>query len=395
MITREDMRELSQFRFQADEQCAISFYFQPTTPSDRSHREEAILARDLVRNALRQVAANGNDPSTRADLERILALAENLRGKQARAKAVFAYGLETYWREFDLPPDLSGTQLFLNRRFHLKPLAAMLGAQPRLGIVLVDRQRARLFDLRLDELRENELTENVDLFHPLTRRGKSDGFAGYDAGHAERRVADDVLHHFRYAASIVKERTEQGIWEKVIIGCQEKNWYDFESQLHSFVRQRVLGRFSADVLNVTSEQIRERASRVLRESQDCQRRELVREVLSHARGHRRGVTGLRRVLRALQMGEVQTIVMGESYHARAVECTSCGYVDSDVVGYCHACGRPTLQMEDVCDAMVPMAIRRDIQLYLIKDSPELDRAGNIGALLRFRAEGHQSIPVAS
>lgn len=396
MITREEMRELSQFRFNENEQCAISFYFQPAAPRNKSHREESILVKDVVRNALRQVSANGNDHCVRADLERIMTLCERLSANQSRAKAVFAYGRENFWREFDLPPDLPGTQLILNRRFHLKPVAAMLSMRPHLGVALLDRQRARLFDFRLDEQKkEDELKEQVDLFHPLSRRGKSDGFAGYDAGHAERRVADDVLHHFRDVASALKERTEKGVWEQLIVGCQDQNWNDFEPQLHSYVRQRVLGHFSIDVTNPNSEQIREWALRVLHEAQDRQRQVLVKEILSHARGHRRGVTGLRRVLRALQMGEVQTLIMAENYRARAVECTNCGYVDSHMVRYCHACGRATLELEDVCDAVIPMAIRRDIQLFIIKDNAELDNAGNIGALLRFRTERSQPMAAAS
>jgi len=396
MITREELRELSQFRFNENENCAVSFYFQPVAPRNKSHREESILAKDLVKNALRQVAANGNDHCAKRDLEKILSIAEQMHGNQARAKAIFAYGREGFWREFDLPPDLPGTQLYVNRRFHLKPMAAMLAIRPHLGVVLLDRQRARLFDIHLDETKkENAIKEQLDLFQPIFRRGKSDGYAGYDAGHAERRVADDVLHHFRTVASVLKERTEKGAWEQLIVGCQEKNWFDFEPQLHSYVRQRVLGHFSIDITTSNLEEIRTWASSVLQEAQDNQRKQLVKDVISHARGHRRGVTGLRRVLKALQMGEVQTLVMSENFHARAVECSSCGYVDSHMVKFCHACGRSTLEMEDVGDALSPMAIRRDIQLYLVKDNQELDNAGNIGALLRFRAERNQPMSFAS
>ena len=332
----------------------------------------------------------------KADLEKILSLAEQMPGNQTRAKAVFAYGRENFWREFDLPPDLLGTQLYVNRRFHLKPMATLLTVRPHVGIVLIDRQRARLFDLRLDEpKKEDVLKEQLDLFQPVFRRGKSDGYAGYDAGHTERRVADDVLHHFRTVASVLKERTEKGGWEQLIVGCQEKNWFDFEPQLHSYVRQRVLGHFSIEVTNQNLDEIRQWATKVVREAQDNQRKQLVKDVISHARGHRRGVTGLRRVLKALQIGEVQTLVMSANFHARAVECSSCGYVDSHMVKFCHACGRSTLELEDVGDALVPMAIRRDIQLYLVKDNQELDNAGNIGALLRFRAERNQPMSFAS
>ena len=156
MITREDIRELAQFHTNGDEDSALSFYFEPRTPQNKSHREETILAKDLVRKALREAEKNGKNGSTRADLNRILELAENLHGNQARARAVFACGSRKFWREFDLPPQLPGTQLFVNRQFHLKPLALLLGAQPRLWVALVDRQRARFFDLRLDELKERE-----------------------------------------------------------------------------------------------------------------------------------------------------------------------------------------------------------------------------------------------
>ncbi|PYX61578.1 MAG: hypothetical protein DMG74_22385, partial [Acidobacteria bacterium] len=132
MITREDVRELAQFQCNKQESCALSFYFQPRTPQNKSHREEIILAKDLVRNALRESEKNGKNGCTREDLNRILDLAGKMHGNPARAKAIFACSAENMWREFDLPPQLPGTQLFVNRRFHLKPLGPLLGAQPRL-----------------------------------------------------------------------------------------------------------------------------------------------------------------------------------------------------------------------------------------------------------------------
>ena len=127
MITREEIRELAQFQMNGEPACALSFYFQPRTPQNKSHREESILVKDLVRNALREAEKNGKDGCARADLDRILDLAENLHGNQARAKAIFACGARNFWREFDLPPQFPATQLFVNRRFHLKPLARLAG----------------------------------------------------------------------------------------------------------------------------------------------------------------------------------------------------------------------------------------------------------------------------
>ena len=50
----------------------------------------------------------------------------------------------------------------------------------------------------------------------------------------------------------------------------------------------------------------------------------------------------------------------------------------------------------MCEAIVPAAIRRDVELVYVKDEPEFDHVGGIAALLRFRADQKKSgIAVAS
>ncbi|HLB88693.1 MAG TPA: hypothetical protein VJK29_13665, partial [Terriglobales bacterium] len=228
--------------------------------------------------------------------------------------------------------------------------------------------------------------EREGFFRPLPHRGRSDGFGGYDGGHSQRSVNDEVLHHFKNVAEHLREAQEKGIFEKLIIGCHDSSWHDFEPHLHPYVKKRLLGHFPADVGNMTNDQVREQAARILHESLDQRRHALVREVLSQAKSNNRGVTGLRRVLRSLELGEVQSLLIGDNYRAHAVECTACGHLDAHMVRHCPACGRSTRELEDVCDAILPIAIHRDIELFYVKDDPEFDQVGNIAALLRFRTD---------
>jgi hypothetical protein len=46
----------------------------------------------------------------------------------------------------------------------------------------------------------------------------------------------------------------------------------------------------------------------------------------------------------------------------------------------------THEVVDVGEAILPWVIRRDIELFYVKDDPEFDKVGNIAALLRFRSE---------
>ena len=380
-MTRDELRELADF--QADEAlgaCAVSFYFQPDPPQDGSHRREAIVAKDIVKEALKSTAAKGKNGPLHFDLSRVLDLAGSMRGS-ARGKAVFACSSQKFWREYELPPHLGATQIYLQSRFQLRPLAALLGAQPALCVAVVDRQRARFFDLRLDVLRERQA-----MVHMLSRNASSYGYKGYEGGHAERRVAEESLQHFKAIAERLLNEFEKGVWERLIVGCQEANWPEFEAHLHPYIKERVIGRFSEDVASVSNEEIRSRANSVLNRWIEEQGSSRVAQALDFAKARGRGVTGLKRVLQALEGGEVQTIFLGENYTSTAVECTHCGHLDAHLVASCAACSHPTRELSNVCDVIIPMAIRRDIELFTLKDHEDLDRAGNIAALLRFRSD---------
>jgi len=401
MISREQIHELAQFEDQ--DNCAISFYFQPETPRNKAHKGEAILTKDLVREALRKVEnhnsggmnSNGNHSNgknfskekyeaARGDLEHILRFSQGLRGNGVHAKAIFACAGQDFWREYDLPAQLNGTQLTVNRHFHLKPVSQLLGAFPALGVVLLDRARARLFDLRLGELNEIE-----GFFHPLPRRGRSDGYAGYDGGHAERRVADEARQHFKQIAEVLKNALEKRQFDHWVLGCQETLWPQLEPILHPDVARKLLGRFSAEVGHASREMVRANAEEIFADWQKKRCTDVVHETITQARSHGRGVTGLRKVLQSLEMGEVQTLLVGENYVAQAVECKGCGHLDAHLVSACPVCGRETREVVDVTEAILPWALRRDIELFYVKDDRELDSVGNIAALLRFRsAQNH-------
>ncbi len=214
-MTRDEIRELA--AFQADEAkgaCALSFYFQPDPPQDRSHRREAIVAKDIVKEALKSAAAVGKNGFLHADLDRVLELATNLRG-HTQGRAVFACAAQKFWREYELPPHLEGTHIYLQSQFQLKPLAALLGAQPALCVVVVDRQRARFFDLRLDDLRERGA-----VVHMLSRNGSRDGYNGYEGGHAQRRVSEEALQHFKAVSERLRIDFEKDIWDRLVWGAR-------------------------------------------------------------------------------------------------------------------------------------------------------------------------------
>jgi peptide chain release factor subunit 1 len=388
MITRDDIRELANFH--SPEACAVTFYYQPATPLNKSHREDSILLKDLVRNALREAEKKGRNGGARPDLDRINGMMETLHGNGGKAKAIFACSKQQFWREFDIPPQLPRTNLLLNQRFHLKPLAAALDGVHHVCVVLVDRAKARVFEIVNDNV-----VEKLDFVNELTRRGRSAGWSGYDAGHAERRQTNEAMQHFKVVADYIERYFERGQCDRLVVGCHQDIWSEFHPQLHSNARQRLAGHFRIDPKAATPEQVKEMALEQIAEYEAGMKRGLIQEVIGEAHRNGRGAIGLRRVLRSLETGEVQTLLLGSNFLAPGVKCFNCGHMDMHVAPTCVVCSKPNTELEDIGDAIVGHSIRSGIEIVYIADDEEFDRIGRIAALLRFRADQNTAEKVAS
>lgn len=388
MITRDDIRELA--NFQSPEGCAVTFYYQPATPPNKSHKEETILVKDMIRSALRDAEKRGQNGSTRSDLERIGNMIDPLHGGAGKAKAIFACGLTGFWREFDVPNQVLKPKIAISHRFHLKPLAAVLDGEQRACIVLADRTKARVF-----EMMNETITEKQDFVNELTRRGKSDGWGGYDAGHAERKQSNEAMQHFKAVADSIEQTFERGECEQLLIGCRDDVWSEIEPQLQSQARLHLVGHFRIDPKLATPEQVKQMAHEQLAAADANRKQGLIREVVGEAHRNARGAVGLRRVLRSLEQGEVQVLMLGSSFHAPGVKCYNCGHMEMHVTPNCAICGKENTELEDIGDAIVGHAIRTGVQIVHISDDEEFDKIGRIAALLRFRADQNTAEKVAS
>lgn len=388
MISREELRQLAQL--ESPQGCAISFYFQPQTPQDRSHREEAIMVKDLVRDALRRAERSGNHNVLREDLQRVLETAERLHGNHSRGKVIFACREQGIWRELDVPPRLGSSQLIVNSRFHLKPLVAAGQNVPSALIALVDRKKARIF-----ELREGNLSQKPDLeFGPLPKVGKSDGYAGYDAGHRERHIEKEVKVHFKQFAESMLSLMNREKLDVLLIGCRDETWPEIQPQIDNYVKQKLAGRFLADPGNATPEEVCDYAERILERNRVIEQQSVLREAIGQASRNATGAVGLRHVLTALERQEVQTLLISRDFHADVVECTNCRHLDTRLVKSCAVCGQPTRELTDVGDVLVDLALRNDAEIEFFGNDPDLEKAGRIAALLRFRADQNTADKVA-
>jgi peptide subunit release factor 1 (eRF1) len=398
MITRDEIRQLAQI--ESPTACAVSFYFQPQTPLDKSHREENILVKDLVREALRRAERAGNHRLLREDLQKVLQASERLHGNHSRGKAIFACQEKSIWLEFDVPPKLGQSQIKVDSRFHLRPLVAAQSSVVRACIALVNRQKARIFEMNTAHghaagANGDGFQQRPDLeFGPLPRTGRSDGYLGYDAGHRERHAENEIKGHYKFFVESLKSLFNQDKFDALLIGCHDDAWPELQPLLHTHLKQRLVGRFLVDPVVASAEEVRGHAVRILEENRKNSLQALVREVIGEAQRNARGALGLRHVIAALERQEVQTLLVGRGLNSQAVECPHCGHLDTRMVRQCAICGHQTRDLSDVTDALVDLALRNGAEIQFFDDDAELEKAGYVGALLRFRADQNTAEKVA-
>lgn len=359
---------------------AISFYYFPRTPSNRAHREQAILLKDLLRDTRKKIEASGNNRLALEHADRLAQSAEELSRNGNSARAIFSCASQDVWEEVDLAGAEGETTVLLNSRFHLRPYSLALQSQSEILVVVANRVTARFVRL------SPRVSEELDRIESdIPRKARTDGFGGYDAGHKERHVGNWEMRHFKEVCDRMHQLLSGDSFDGAFIACRSEIRPEIEPHLHTEAKDRLLGFIEADPAMLGEERLRDEVEKAVSERSASEHEALVREILGEAQRNGRGALGLRHVLESIERGEAQTIAITPGFSARATECSACGHLDTRNSAQCVLCSQPTRELDDVADALVSKAIGSSLEVRFIDDA-ELARAGNIGALLRFRAD---------
>jgi peptide subunit release factor 1 (eRF1) len=307
----------------------------------------------LLRAARRRT--NG-DASVSADLDRI---ARHVRGgfdrSRTRGLAIFACAADDLWRVIELPVRVR-SQVVINQGPAVGQLEALLEDYERIGVLLADKQRARMFVFDL-----GELVERSELFDELP--------------------AAPAHQHVRHAASVAWQVFQEDGFTHLALGAPDPIASELEHLLHPYLRERLCGRLSVPVAASHAElwsAVEEIEHRVERQREATH----VARLREAAAAGRRGVTGAGPVLAALAEHRVEHLLVSLGYAEPGWRCDAC--VRLAVVGpRCKACGATMVPVDDVVEEAVQDALARGVRVDVCIGNADLDVLGRIGALLRY------------
>jgi peptide chain release factor subunit 1 len=337
---------------------------------------------DLLRRGRRRLTStNGPEApdraavaSVEADLRRI---SDFVRGgldrSSTRGLAMFSCSAEQFWQVVELAVSVPNV-IVVNATPHIRVLESVIDHYQRFAVLLVDRQRARIFLFE-----QGKLVEKQEHFDRLPRHDDDGGQMDRDhlAGHTQAAAA----HHLRRAAQAAFAVYQEHPFDHLVLGTADTLARDMERELHPWLRDRIAARVSVPV-GAREDEIVQAALGVEARVERAREAALV-EKLRQAVGAGSGAAvGLADVLAALVARRVDTLLVSEGYEAPGWRCPGCAYVG--LRGRrCPVCTADMHQVDDVVEEAVEEALNQSCRLAICRGDADLDVLGRIGATLRF------------
>jgi peptide chain release factor subunit 1 len=373
-ITEDDIRSLASFK--GEDAPVTSVYLDVDGGRHVRFQDVVRSAEMLFKEALLK---HDGHPSVAADIQRVQELVRGgIDRSKTRGIAVFSCSAHDFWRVVELPVPVRD-QVVVNHTPSVRQLEVVVDEYERFGLLLADKQRARVFVYELGEVVES--TELVDSIG----RGDDEG----DHSRRRERVKDHesalVHQHLRHAADAAFRVFQDRGFERLIIGAPDEIASELRTLLHPYLQERLEAHCTNIAVGASMEEIRQAALAVEAEVERRKEAELVARLRESAGAGRRAVLGLEATLQALVERRVETLVVSHGYAHPGWRCAACGHVCAKcAVGRtCPACEREMHAVDDVVEEAVEDALGQSCEVEICVGNADLDVLGSIGALLRY------------
>lgn len=331
-------------------------------------------ASSLLRDARARLNGRADDPSVQADMRGIEEwVRAGLDRSRTRGVAVFACAAHDLFEVVELPVAVHD-RIVVNHVPAVGQLQSVLDHLEPIGVLLADRQRARLLVFEL-----GELTDRSELFDELPR--DYDDVGERDRGTTDGHV-DALAHaHLRRAADVAWRAYAERPFAHLAIGAPDAIAGELEGLLHPYLRERVCGRVPVGVGASLADV---RAAALDLEAEVDRRREavLVSRVRDAAASGGRGVVGLAGVLAALNERRVETLLVSDGYREDGWRCPTSGVLTA-VGPTSPVTGERMHRVDDVVEDAIELALTQRCRVQICAGNADLDVLGRIGALLRY------------
>lgn len=367
MFTDKDLRELMEF---SAPDPVLSVYLN-TDPSEGN----ADAYRLRLRNMLKEV----NLPQDLQVVERYFTLEYDWSG---RGVAVFSCAPQGFFRAYPLALPVRNL-IHVGNRPSVRLLADLLDCYGGYGVLLVDKQKARLFQFHLGELHEAESVVGEEVRRIKHGTASSMPGARSGGGSSGRHTQEVVERNMKEIVANAVDFLEQHHVRRLLIGGTEENITMFRNLLPKSWQSLVMATFPMSMAASEAE-ILEKVLEIGDQFDGKREQHLISDLISSAaKKDNQAVTGVEPTLQAVNDRRASTVVVTEGFRQPAFQCAKCGRLTVLPAQVCTVCGGKYYELPDVRDALVKTVMENGGDIAVVKPSPAFDAVGNIGAFTRY------------
>lgn len=366
MLTDRDLEELLGFE---SAHPVLSLYLD-TDPSEGNVDVHKLRFRSMIK-----------DLELKDDIEAITKYFDHEHDWTGRSVAVFSCAGDDFMRAYTLAVPVR-SRVRVDNRPYVKPLANLLDSYGGYGVVLVDKQDARLFYFHLGDLREEKEIFGETIRHTKRgggsqapgRRGGTAGQTGYVEEVADRNMANAV----EYATTFFHEYRVR----RIMIGGTDDNIALFRNQLPKSWQSLVVGTFSMS-MHATNNEVLEKALQIGEHAEQQREILLANTIVTNAAKDKGGVLGLDDTIRAVQEGRVQVLLIRDGYRAPGCRCKGCGNLSGYHLKTCQFCGSACEEIPDAVEMVVREVMKSGGDVEVLNQEQVVGQFDQIGAILRY------------
>ncbi len=300
---------------------------------------------------------------------------------EGKSVAVFSSFPQQFFRVYSLAIPI-GTKVIISDRPAVRILANLLEHYSNYGILLVDKQHARLIHFHMGEVLTEEEFIGQEVKH--TKRGGASAVTGMRGGTAGQKESDAeiVNKNLKAAADMAAAFFERQHVRRILLGGTNEVVAQFRTLLPKAMQSLVLQTFPIEMTASTPVLV-EKALAVIKGAEEKQNDLLVKILIDATSKGQGAVLGMNDTLMAVSENKVRTLILTDDLHLSGQHCKSCGFMSTKPGEHCPNCNKRLISESDIIELAISQVLLKGGTIQFAAANTALEKAGSIGALLRY------------
>lgn len=355
----------------------VSLYLSLATGQTGRENHESFVRKAFADRVKGFAADSPERESFEQDHERIRTYLDNELTRSSQGLALFACAGTGLFEAVQIDVAIDQHWLFIGSVPHLYPLARVIENHPRYAAVLLDTNRAQIFVFGLGATERTETVTNAK-----TRRTSK---GGWSQARYQRRADNVHLHHIKEVVDTLDRLVRDEDLQHIVVSGEEVALSILRDRLPKHLTERLVDITTWDRTAGETE-ILAGSLGALREKDAETDAEKVDELINAWRSGGLGVAGPESTLSALQLGQVDELIITAAPDAlktvqKLPDDAAPGPIVADTSAPQGVVDESRLKLSD---ELVTRAQQTGARIRFIEDAALLAEIGGVGALLRFR-----------